>query len=512
MNKSKSLKSAVVALVIFTLIVFVAWVVFFLVLGVFDGLIPSHIVQVLTMFAPWKLSMNYYLPSSIGTLSIVFYVLLTFVLMMVFSIVKRRGIMVFPWLLVLITAFALIEHVANMSRYTLLVTDTPVGYLHYITGNVDISKKIMAIAIMITAYLGFVLSFLAFLLAMIHTCKYPKTRRPQVDAKLDETRVEAEAAPADVNGFLEEPEPEKPLINDQASLVLMIKDIIREELKDVRSQPSNVNTVTGANFSAPLVVQYFNGTTPAAQPQVEEKKPEPEPEAKPEEKFDETFPEEVVEPELIRDIEEPIPEPEPEPQPEPEPEPQPEPQPDPEPEPEPEPEPQPEPEPVVEEPAPEPEPVVEKPKIIRIPFEERITSADKDMKNNYNELKNDIMAYGVKSRVSNSGDTFRLHRKTYVKLTIAGKSLKLYFALNPDDYKDTTLPIQDASEKGIYAEIPLVFKVKSGLSMRRAKQLIADTMAQDGLVQGEIGKVNWVKEIAAMMKENRKASSDDDDE
>ena len=134
------------------------------------------------------------------------------------------------------------------------------------------------------------------------------------------------------------------------------------------------------------------------------------------------------------------------------------------------------------------------------------------MKDNYNELKNDILAYGVKSRVSNSGDTFRLHRKTYVKLTIAGKSLKLYFALNPEDYKDSTIPVADASEKNIYQEIPLIFKVKSGLSMRRAKQLIADVMAPDGLVQGDIGKVNWVKEIAAEMKEGKKEEKEDDED
>ena len=45
-------------------------------------------------------------------------------------------------------------------------------------------------------------------------------------------------------------------------------------------------------------------------------------------------------------------------------------------------------------------------------------------------------------------------------MTVAGKSLKLYFALNPDDYRDSPIPVQDASEKGIYAEIPLVFKVR----------------------------------------------------
>ncbi len=128
------------------------------------------------------------------------------------------------------------------------------------------------------------------------------------------------------------------------------------------------------------------------------------------------------------------------------------------------------------------------------------------MKDNYNVLKNTILSYGVNSRVSNSGDTFRLHRKTYVKITIAGKSLKLYFALNPDDYKEGTIPVQNAGNKGIYADIPLVFKVKSGLSLRRAIQLIADVMEKDDLEQGEIGEVDWVKEIAAH------APSDEDKE
>ncbi len=145
-----------------------------------------------------------------------------------------------------------------------------------------------------------------------------------------------------------------------------------------------------------------------------------------------------------------------------------------------------------EKPAPRKEPAA---KIIRVPFETRIHAADPVMKQHFNELKSDILAYGVKSRISNSGDTFRLHTKTYVKITIAGKSLKLYFALNPKDYKDSKMPLADAGHKGIYREIPLVFKVKSELSLRRAKQLVADAMAKDGLVQGEVVPHNWVKEI-----------------
>lgn len=163
-------------------------------------------------------------------------------------------------------------------------------------------------------------------------------------------------------------------------------------------------------------------------------------------------------------------------------------------------------EPVVEEPVEEVveeviEEIVEevedesKPKIIRIPFTTRIVEAEPEMKANFNELKSEIMSYGVHSRVSNSGDTFRLHAVTFVKITIAGKSLKLYYALNPQDYASSTLPIADAGNKGTYAEIPLVFKVKSPLSLKRAKQLIADVMEKNGLEQGEVEIKDWVKEI-----------------
>ena len=190
-----------------------------------------------------------------------------------------------------------------------------------------------------------------------------------------------------------------------------------------------------------------------------------------------------------------------------------------EPEPEPVPD-EPTPEPVVEEPIVEPvvepestpEPVVveEKPQKVyeRISFIDRMIDADKDMQDNYNILKNEILSYGVKSRVSNSGDTFRLHKKTYVKITIAGKSLKLYFALDPKDYENSTMPVQDAGHKGIYAEIPLVFKVRSELSMRRCKDLIQTVMEKDHLEQGEILDVNWIEDLKSIALEKDKEEDD----
>ena len=224
-------------------------------------------------------------------------------------------------------------------------------------------------------------------------------------------------------------------------LTEMVRDIVRDEIarnNAYQSKPNN-NNQNPNSFGGPLIVQYFN-TMPtesaqtALQPVKQEAKEEPKPEVKKETPKAETKP------------------------------------------------------------APAPQPVEKKP-IIRIPFTERMLSADKEMQDNYNELKNEILSYGVNSRVSNSGDTFRLHRKTYVKITIAGLSLKLYFALNPDDYKDSTLPIQNAGHKGIYEEIPLVFKVKSGLSMRRCKQLIQDVFEKNGFEQGEVGNIDWVKEL-----------------
>ena len=461
MDKSKSLKKAVVALLIFGLIAVVCWALFFVIFGLNSNIFQDHFAQLLALFNPVGLDMAHYLPLSISLLSVAGILLILLVLMLVFSIIKRRALMVLPYLLTLVAGFAIMEIVANFANYTMANSSTPTGYLYFITNNaVQMSDKIMAFAVIGCAGIAFILGLLAYIFAMIHVCKYPKSRKTEVEQPEEAPEVAVDAEPVPV--FQEEPEveEEKPHRDEEAELMEKIRQLIREELRNV-NQPQ-----PGVQFSAPLIVQYFNGMGPAPAPApVEEKKPEPEPEPEPQ-----------PEPEPV--VEEPAPEPVPEP---------------------------------VLEPVPEPAPAPAK-EYERIPFEERITSADEEMKDHYNELKNEILAYGVKSRVSNSGDTFRLHRKTYIKLTIAGNSLKLYFALNPEDYKDTKIPVVDAGHKNIYADIPLVFKVKSGLSMKRCKQLIADVMAPDGLEQGEVGKVNWVKEIAAEMKEGKKAEKEEDEE
>ena len=278
---------------------------------------------------------------------------------------------------------------------------------------------------------------------------------------------------------------------DQTSFTAMIKDMLREIVRDEiarnqASQPqkepqpieSGDRTITGATFGGPLVVQYFNGGINGVNPEARVE-PAPAP-AKQEEKPVEEAPKEEKPVEEAPKEEAPASEPAPAP--------------------------------VAAAPAPE----EEKEKVVyeRLSFGERLLQSDKELHAIYNELKNEILSYGVKSRISANGDTFRLHKKMYVRITVAGKSLKLYFALNPDDYKDSKIPVQDAGHKGLYADIPLVFKVRSPLSIKRAKELIQDCMDKDGLEQGEVGKVNWIKELRVEVNEakKRKESNAEDDD
>ena len=158
------------------------------------------------------------------------------------------------------------------------------------------------------------------------------------------------------------------------------------------------------------------------------------------------------------------------------------------------------------EPKPAPAPVEEeeegkKLSIQRIPFAEKIVKADKDLQDKYNELKSELLAYGASSRVSIAGDTFRLHRKAYVKITIVGKTLKVYYALDPKDYVDSPIPVADASDKVAYEEVPALLKVKSNLSLKRAKELAEVAFAKDGIKREEDAKPhNWVKDIRAELR------------
>ncbi|MCQ2800841.1 MAG: hypothetical protein MJ216_02690, partial [Bacilli bacterium] len=133
--------------------------------------------------------------------------------------------------------------------------------------------------------------------------------------------------------------------------------------------------------------------------------------------------------------------------------------------------------------------------IKRRSFVDKLRVAKKDVKQTYNELKTEALSYGLKSRISFSGDTFRLHKKTYLKITISGKSLKVFYALDVNDYRDSPIPLIDYSSQPSKAETPSALKIKSDLAVKRAKILIEDVCKKDGLTKSELNLKDWINEF-----------------
>lgn len=162
--------------------------------------------------------------------------------------------------------------------------------------------------------------------------------------------------------------------------------------------------------------------------------------------------------------------------------------------------------PVVEEVKPAPVVEEEEKKISapRIPFAVKMVKADKELQEKYNDIKNEILSYGVNSRVSIACDTFRLHRKPYVKITLVGKTLKVYFALRPRDFVDSPIPVMDASDKVAYEEVPALLKVKSNLAVKRAKELVRLAMEADGVEKKNVPEEhNWIKDLRADLRSKK---------
>ncbi|MCD8194792.1 MAG: hypothetical protein LUD22_00580 [Coprobacillus sp.] len=506
------LKKTLLVTGLLTLILVVIWAVLFLIQGLFhEGDFVTYLTNqfepIKTYFASWNgeewsalFQVDGYLGETIGLIVLVVIIILSIVL----ACVGRRGWVVLPLLGFIVLAIGIWDTRVTCGYLidALLGRDLPSDVTIYAYNQLGFWYYLGMLAAYI---LGLICTVIFWIASLSATCR---KREGSVKAFLNEETTEAEyegeVVPEFAASIEEEPEietEEAPKAEESASatasddLVKLLREVVRDIVRDEVARTNangevgatELNPQTGVTFGGPLVVQYFNGIGPDGKP-CKGPKEEDKCECQGETLSGEEKSSPVVVQIYNREAEEaPAPVEEEEVVPEAEPVAE-----------------------VVEEPVPKPAPApakkatkpaakavpVEKTKIVRIPFQTRIVEADDEMKSNYNALKNNILSYGVKSRVSNSGDTFRLHRKTYVKITIAGKSLKLYFALNPEDYRESTVPVQDAGAKGIYADIPLVFKVKSALSLRRAFTLISEVMEKDDLEQGEVGDVDWVKDIA----------------
>ena len=120
----------------------------------------------------------------------------------------------------------------------------------------------------------------------------------------------------------------------------------------------------------------------------------------------------------------------------------------------------------------------------RVSFETRLKKSEFDIRHKYYDLRDYIKWYGLRNRISIPGDTFSYKRQRYVFVTIVGKHIRVYFNLNPDDYADSTIPVEKVEAKK-YEDLPCMLRVKSDLAYRRAKKLVDDLMEKIGIERPE---------------------------
>ena len=128
-------------------------------------------------------------------------------------------------------------------------------------------------------------------------------------------------------------------------------------------------------------------------------------------------------------------------------------------------------------------------------FMANVIQGEDNVKEFYSELKNHLLSYkGVKSRISWKFDSYNRGRDQLVKLKIRGKTICMYIALDPNEF-DKAKYHHDAMDSKIFEDVPMLVKIKSGLGLRKAKELVDILMAKLEIAVDEKAKtVDYVAE------------------
>ncbi len=112
-------------------------------------------------------------------------------------------------------------------------------------------------------------------------------------------------------------------------------------------------------------------------------------------------------------------------------------------------------------------------------FIARIIQSDDDCKQYYGEVKHALLSYKkVNSNVAWSNERFNKGRETIARMKIRGKTLVIYLALDPNDYKTSVYHHADVSDNKTVLGTPMMIKVKSPLGVRKAIRLIDEMLAK----------------------------------
>lgn len=140
-------------------------------------------------------------------------------------------------------------------------------------------------------------------------------------------------------------------------------------------------------------------------------------------------------------------------------------------------------------------------------FAEKMMVASEVIQDRYDELKNYALRYRkLKARISKKFDSINQGRFHFVKLSVAGKTLKLY--LNMDiNTVDPKFRCHDMSDKKTYVTVPVLLRIKSGRAMKYAKILIDQCAEQHGMLER---RKPFVVDSMALVEEALRSKNDND--
>ena len=112
-------------------------------------------------------------------------------------------------------------------------------------------------------------------------------------------------------------------------------------------------------------------------------------------------------------------------------------------------------------------------------FDERLAEAEEETRAIYEEIKAAFLAHKkVKERQSKKFVSFRKGRNLLAKVVLRGKSFNVFLALNPEEYAETVYHHKAKGDKKAYELVPMMVRVRSPRSIKKAKRLIADVVAK----------------------------------
>lgn len=110
----------------------------------------------------------------------------------------------------------------------------------------------------------------------------------------------------------------------------------------------------------------------------------------------------------------------------------------------------------------------------KLTLNEKIETLDEEVKSKYDDLRDYLVkVQGVRVIEGKKFQTFKIKNRPVAKLTVKGKTINVYLALNPEEYKGTKYKFIDQSGVKSYQYYPMRFKVTSDRKVKHIKELIS---------------------------------------